>query len=91
MIVEILTEVRASANFDHRSDRHCVLATLANCSYGLGQEAAGDEFEAAFFGEDPADWERQTYLGGKTAAQAAAAMLGQPGAKSVENIGSRKA
>ncbi|MEG8016035.1 tetratricopeptide repeat-containing protein [Sphingomonas sp. 22R3R2A-7] len=91
MIVEILTEVRAAANFDQRSDRHWVLATLANCSYGLGQEAAGDEFEAAFFGEDPADWERQTYLGGKTAAQAAAARLGQPGAKSVENIGSRKA
>lgn len=77
-LVEILLEIRASSNFDQRSDRHWILATLANCSYGLGKEAVGNEFETAFFEESPADWERQTYLSGKAAAQDAAARFVPP-------------
>jgi tetratricopeptide (TPR) repeat protein len=79
-LIEILTEIRESANFDQLSDRRWILATLANCSYGLGQEAAGDEHEAAFFAEGPADWERQTYYSGKAAAQEAAKRFSPQGA-----------
>lgn len=79
-LIEILTEIRESSNFDQLSDRRWILATLANCSYGLGQEAAGDEHEAAFFAEGPADWERQTYYSGKAAAQQAAKRFSPEGA-----------
>ena len=67
-IVLSLERVIESDSFRERTDRKWVFATLANCNFSLGDNAAGDRYEAMFHDEHPADWEVETYESGKTAA-----------------------
>jgi tetratricopeptide (TPR) repeat protein len=66
-LLELLIEVAQSPSFAERSDRRWVLATLANCSFALGNTSDGEKYEAAFFRESPASWEIETYHEGKRA------------------------
>ena len=67
-IVEILERAIETASFGDRTDRKWVLATLANCHFALGNNEAGDRYEARFHQEQPAHWELETYEAGKVAA-----------------------
>lgn len=67
-IVEMLEEAIETASFRDRTDRKWVFATLANCHFALGNNAAGDRYETRFHQEHPADWELETYESGKAAA-----------------------
>ena len=67
-IVEYLEDEVESASFGERRDRKWVFATLANCYFALGNDAAGSRYEARFRQEGPAAWELETYESGKVAA-----------------------
>ncbi len=64
-LIELLTPVVASESFLERSDRRWILATLANASFALSKSEQGNEYEARFLAEDPAQWEIDTYMVGK--------------------------
>lgn len=66
-IVENLQRVIEAESFSERTDRKWIFATLANCSFALGDKVAGDRYEAMFRGEHPAYWEIETYESGKAA------------------------
>ena len=66
-LILILTEAVKSEFFEDRPDRKWVFATLANCSFALGDIENGDHNEALFRKEHPADWEIETYEAGKLA------------------------
>ena len=68
LIVLNLERTIKEDSFLERTDRKWVLATLANCSFALGDNVAGDRYEAMFQEEHPADWEVETYESGKVAA-----------------------
>ena len=67
-IVENLEEATKAESFEERTDRRWVFATLAHCHFALGNNAAGDRYEARFHQEHPADWELETYESSKAAA-----------------------
>lgn len=67
-LIVILTEGVQAESFTDRPDRKWVLATLANCSFALGDIEKGNRYEALFRQEQPADWEVETYEAGKAAA-----------------------
>ena len=67
-IVANLEQAMEADSFRERTDHKWVLATLANCQFALGNNAAGDRYEARFHKERPADWEVETYELGKAAA-----------------------
>lgn len=64
-LFDSLSILIGSPSFDERSDRRWVLATLANCSFALGRQQEGDQFEARFMTEQPAQWEIETYQDSK--------------------------
>jgi len=64
-IVENLLAAIASEDFDERADQHWVYATLANCCLALGRKEEAERFEALFEEQEPADWQRNTYIDGK--------------------------
>lgn len=64
-IIEALTEAISLPSFSERSDQRWVFATLASCSFALGESEDGTKYEAAFLAENPADWEIETYNGAK--------------------------
>lgn len=64
-ILEILTDEIGLDNFDERTDRKWVYATLANCYYALGKTTEGEQFESEFRKEDLAAWEVDTFELGK--------------------------
>lgn len=66
-IVTTLSSIVANSEFEERSDRKWVFATLANCLYALGHVERASEFEEKFFGEELADWEVATYKAGRQA------------------------
>ena len=66
-IVWNLEQAIEADSFRERTDRMWVFATLANCHFALGNNAAGDQYEARFHKERPADWEVETYESGKAA------------------------
>lgn len=67
-IVENLQKEMEKASFGDRMDRKWVFATLANCYFALGNDAAGNRYEGRFRQEHPAEWELETYESGKLAA-----------------------
>ena len=67
-IVLYLEHAIEADSFRERSDRKWIFATLANCHFALGNNAAGDRYEVTFHQEHPADWEVETYESGKAAA-----------------------
>jgi tetratricopeptide (TPR) repeat protein len=71
-IIQTLSDLISSPSFEDRSDRRWVFATLANCSFGLGDDDFGDKYEGMFLFEDPADWEIETYRTSKSQMQALA-------------------
>ena len=72
-LIGSLAELVASAQFDERSDRRWVFATLANSHFATGGAAKGAEYEALFRAEDPVAWEIETYEAGKAEALRVAA------------------
>jgi len=65
LIIEKLNNVIHQSNFDERSDRKWIFATLANCYFSLKNEEFGSKFEQDFYLCEPADWEIKTYLENK--------------------------
>ena len=64
-LLEILKEIVASPTFSDRSDRRWIFATLANCSFALGNIDEGAAHETSFMNENPAGWEVETYFASK--------------------------
>lgn len=67
LLVADLKQVIEVKWFEERTDRKWVFATLANCSFALGDEVGGEQYEAMFLAERPAQWEMETYESGKIA------------------------
>ena len=67
-IIAILGELVISSEYEERSDRKWIQATLANCHFALGHSDLAKPFELAFFAENPAQWQITTYLEGKKVA-----------------------
>lgn len=72
-VLDLLTALMALPTFAERSDRKWIHATMSNCFYSLGQFDEGLAQEQAFLNEIPADWEIQSFNGGKQAALSRAA------------------
>lgn len=66
-IIEFLIQVIGSPDFQERSDKKWILATLANCSFALLDDVGGNTYEEMFRKESPAKWEVETYEIGKEA------------------------
>lgn len=64
-ILAELTDAIAQPSFEERSDRRWVYASLANCSYAIGNAQDGERYEAAFRKEPSATWELETFEAGK--------------------------
>jgi len=60
-IIQILSELINSPTFEERSDKKWIFATMANCHFAVGDIATGMENEVAFYAENPAEWEIETY------------------------------
>lgn len=90
-LVEILTGVVQSPQFDDRSDQKWVVATLANTLFGLRREAEAIRHEQQFYkyGErgNLANWERETYEKGK---QEVLRVTGQIPVRGLKKSGKRK-
>lgn len=65
-IVKSLEAEVNSPAFEERGDRKWVFATLANCHFALGKPDDGKKYENRFFAENPADWEKDTYMTSKS-------------------------
>lgn len=76
MIVELLSQLIASSDFEDRSDKKWIFATAANCSFSLGNDDEGARYENMFRQEDLAQWEVATFDDGKEAAIKMRAILG---------------
>lgn len=66
--IEKLLEVIEAEDFQERSDKLWIYATLANCHFALGLHSDGENYEQEFIALSPADWEKATYLSGKESA-----------------------
>ena len=64
-IISELERASEAEWFEERTDRKWVFATLANCSFALGDKVKGKNYEAMFLAERPAQWEIGTYEAGK--------------------------
>ena len=64
-IIRNLKEIILSEEINERLDRLWIYATLANCSFALGQNKEGEDYEAQFIECQPADWQIDTYDCGK--------------------------
>ncbi|MCP1121279.1 DUF4071 domain-containing protein [Robbsia andropogonis] len=68
-LVELLTDIIKSSQFEDRSDRKWVIGSLANVLFGLGRAVEAIRYEQQFYdyGERGrlARWERATYEKGK--------------------------
>jgi len=65
---EILTELTgllSQPSFEERNDCRWVYASLANCSYAVGEKEDGERYEADFRKAAPAIWEVVTFESGK--------------------------
>jgi tetratricopeptide (TPR) repeat protein len=67
-IVELLTPIVTAESFVERSDRRWVCATLANTYYALDSSEEALGWERRFLGENPAEWEIESYNEGKAIA-----------------------
>ena len=64
-IVESLSSIVERDDFDERSDKRWVFATLANCLFALRQDERAEEFEKMFLEQEPVEWEIATYRTGR--------------------------
>lgn len=64
-IIASLKVMVNSEEFDERSDKLWVYATLANCLFAADDEDGALVFERLFEGLEPQEWQRKTYLAGK--------------------------
>lgn len=60
-IMATLTQLIESKEFEERSDKKWIFATLANCSFALSDDINGSHYESLFYSEAPYDWETKTY------------------------------
>lgn len=65
-IVRNLLDIVSDSEFDDRSDKKWIFATIANCQFALDNQECGNEYEAKFYSENPAEWEINTYEHGKS-------------------------
>lgn len=64
-ILAELTAALAQPTFEERSDRRWMYASLATCSYALGNTLDGERYEIAFRKEAAVIWEMETFEAGK--------------------------
>lgn len=64
-IVKKLKEVINQNDFNERSDKKWIFATLANCYFSLDHNTLGGEFEQKFYNSNPTEWDIKTYLDNK--------------------------
>ncbi len=69
-LFDLLTKVVKSADFRERSDKKWIFATFANISSALGRASDAARYERLFYGEQPVQWESNTYEEGKRAIEA---------------------
>jgi tetratricopeptide (TPR) repeat protein len=60
-VIKRLEEILADPSFNERSDIKWIYATLANCNFHLNNSANGIHFEEKFMGQNPSEWEIETY------------------------------
>ena len=60
-IIKNLVELMESDDFEQRSDKTWIYATLANCYFAINESEKAIEFETLFNGISPEEWQRQTY------------------------------
>lgn len=60
-IIKNLVELKESDDFEQRSDKNWIYATLANCYFAINELEKAIEFETLFYGISPEEWQRQTY------------------------------
>jgi len=60
-IIDNLTLVQEGDDFDQRSDRNWIYATLANCYFAIADLEKASEFEELFFKISPEEWQQETY------------------------------
>lgn len=60
-IIELLIPLVDSPEFQERSDKKWVFATIANCSFALLDDVTGNLYEEMFRKENTAQWEIETY------------------------------
>ena len=64
-IVDNLLAASEREEFEERSDKRWVFATLANCLFALARDTEAKEFERKFMEHNPAKWEMESYRSGK--------------------------
>ena len=67
VIIEFLIQIIDSSDFQERSDKKWIFATIANCSFALLDDVCGETYEEMFRKENPDQWEVETYEVGKEA------------------------
>ena len=61
-IIHNLQIIIEDNDFDERSDRQWVYATLSNCNLSLGNDVEAQKYEQLFYCQDPSKWEIDTYI-----------------------------
>lgn len=64
-IVDGLFAASEREEFEERSDKKWVFATLANCLLALARNTEAEQFERKFMEQSPAKWEVDSYRSGK--------------------------
>ena len=64
-IINNLKEITECDDFNERSDRMWIFATLANCSLAFGSNKEANIYESKFMDCQPAAWQIDTYKRGK--------------------------
>lgn len=61
-IVDSLKIAIDGPEFETRSDKLWVFATIANCLFSLGSADEARFYESRFIAENPVEWQRETYF-----------------------------
>jgi len=60
-ILDNLTNLIDSEDFENRLDKKWIYATISHCYYGLGNSEKHQKYKKLFMSEDTCDWEMRTY------------------------------
>ncbi|CAM2147060.1 DUF4071 domain-containing protein [Pararobbsia alpina] len=74
-VVNALEEAQRMSDFNERSDRKWIFASLANCLAALGRFEDSERNEKLFFDSNPSAWEIESYEHGRGAVVAEAITL----------------
>ena len=60
-IIEIITQLKEDEDFEIRSDKMWIYATLSNCYYGLNELETHKEYKTKFYKLNPVEWQIETF------------------------------